>query len=109
MQYRPVVYVHVFVMCCLAAGALAAADWSLVSQGPDIWKLAGALIGLGLLAEVFSTPIGIRKSTASVVYVPALAAVVLLGPAMAEVVAGVVAFLAETVIRLAIAHLRLRL
>ncbi len=99
MQYRPVVYVHVFVMCCLAAGALAAGDWSLVSQGPDIWKLAGALIGLGLLAEVFSTPIGIRKSTASVVYVPALAAVVLLGPAMAAVVAGVVAFLAETVIR----------
>ncbi len=100
MRFRnPGVYVHVLAVCSLAAAALAFVDWSFSSLPPGAWNLVAALTALALLAEVFSTPIGIRKSTASVVFVPYIAAIVLLGPAMATIVAGVTALLAETAIR----------
>lgn len=63
------------------------------------WSAFGALVGLGVLAELFFLRLRVGTTTTAVSFVPYLAAILLGGPGFAMLVAGTTDLVAETLIR----------
>jgi putative nucleotidyltransferase with HDIG domain len=79
---------------------LATAPFDLPTESPSqFWNAFAALVGLGLLAEMFSLQLSLGTVTSAVSFVPYLAGILLLGPAWSLLVAGISELVAETLIR----------
>ena len=96
---RPNVSSYVAAICVVAVGMFAFVNWSIIEATPALRSALASLLGLALLAEVFSTRLSVTNATTAVSFVPYIASMVLLGPAWAIVVAAITEFVAETVIR----------
>jgi putative nucleotidyltransferase with HDIG domain len=96
---RNSVHFYALFLCVVAGALLARAEFALVVDSSSTWNALGALIGLALLSEWAALRERVGTLTTSVSFVPYLAAVIMLGPAWAMLVAGVTELLAEAVIR----------
>lgn len=90
---------YVIVLLGIAAALLLHGDYSIAGAPPAFWNALGALIALALTAEAVSLSIFVGSLTSSVVFVPYLAAILLLGPSWAMAVAGFTELAAEAVLR----------
>ncbi len=82
----------------LAIILLARADWTMYAA-PGLLPAIATLLLITLLSEAGSYRLRVGTVTSSIVFIPYLAAVMLVGPAWAMAIAGVTDFLAETVLR----------
>ncbi|NIM52583.1 MAG: HD domain-containing protein [Gemmatimonadales bacterium] len=88
-------------MCVLAIVLVVRASYE-VPLGPDralLWNTVGVLLAVGLVAEAAAIRIPGTSLTTSVVYVPILAGLLLVGPAWTMLVAAVTEVLSNSVIR----------
>ena len=90
---------YVTALAVLATATLLLADWQQDGAVAGTWIAFVGLLGLALVAELFSTRIAGSTATTSVSFVPYIAAMVLLGPPWTIALAGVTELFAETVIR----------
>jgi putative nucleotidyltransferase with HDIG domain len=81
-----------------AAAVLAQGNWTLPSDPRPLLNCLAAFAALAFLSEVAFLRLP-GSSTSSVSFIPYLAAVVLLGPSWAMLIAGVTFFIADTAIR----------
>jgi len=91
--------IYVLVLTGTAGMLLLRADYSMVGHSDSFWNALGALIALALTAEAASLNIFVGSLTSSVVFVPYLAAVLLLGPGWAMAIAGFTELASEAVLR----------
>jgi hypothetical protein len=99
MRVPRVVAVYVIVICVLAAVLLAQTPFRVPAAGESFWNTLGALAALGVLAEFFSLRLRVGTATSALSFVPYLAAIQLIGPSWAMLLAGATELFAETVIR----------
>jgi putative nucleotidyltransferase with HDIG domain len=101
MRPGPSRFLTLYVTGIVAAALLLLSLSSFDSPARDtlFWNSLFALIGLAMVSEAFSLQLRIGTATSSVVFIPELAAVVLLGPGWAMAVAGLTNFVGEAGIR----------
>jgi putative nucleotidyltransferase with HDIG domain len=100
MALRPQVSTYVYAVLITAVIMLTAADWEAYQQVSGFWTAFASLLGLALLAELFSTRLaGNASTTTAVSFVPYIASIVLLGGPWPMAIAGLTEFVAETVVR----------
>ncbi len=91
--------VYVFGLCVVAGVMLALARFDVPADATLFRNAFVALVGLGFLAEFFSLQLRVGTATSAVSFVPYLAAILLLGPYWAMLVAGFTELVAETLVR----------
>jgi putative nucleotidyltransferase with HDIG domain len=99
MRQPRLVIVYVVATCCFAAVLLAQAEFGVPPDTNLFWNTVAALVVMGLLAEFFSLQLRAGGSTSALSFVPYLAAIQLVGPSWAMLLAGLTELFAETVIR----------
>jgi putative nucleotidyltransferase with HDIG domain len=90
---------YVLAIGALAAVLLAQADFSVPVGRAGFWDALAALAALGIIAELFSLQLRVGTATSAVSFVPYLAAIQLVGPSWAMLIAGFTELFAEAVIR----------
>jgi len=98
------IHLHVSAMCAAAVVVAAAAQvlapvWPLGPRDSSFWNALAALLVLAIISETAFLRLPIGTAISTVVFIPYLASVVLLGPPWAMGIAAVTTFLAETAIR----------
>ena len=83
----------------IAFGLLVWADWTAFRTEPGFWTAVASLTFIALLSEAGSYRLRVGTVTSSIVFIPYLSAVLLVGPAWAMAIAGATDFLAETLLR----------
>lgn len=96
---KMVLRLYVLLLAGAAGALLLRAGFSLPVDSAEFLNALGALFALALVAEAASLSLFVGSVTSSVVFVPVLAAVLLLGPSWAMVIAGVTELVAESVFR----------
>ena len=99
MTHRRVLYVYVVALCLAAAVLLLQSDFAIVGEKTRFWNTFGILLAIGLLTEVFALQVRVGTVTSAVSFIPYLAAVILLGPSWAMLIAGSTELFAETILR----------
>jgi putative nucleotidyltransferase with HDIG domain len=97
---RPRVTTYVYAVLITAVVMLSAANWQAHQQAAGFWTAFASLLGLALVAELFSTRLtGNTATTTAVSFVPYIASIVLLGGPWPMAIAGLTEFVAETIVR----------
>ena len=99
MRVPKAVAAYVLAICGLAALLLTQAEFEVPMGGEVFWNTLGALAALGVLAEFFSLRLRVGTATSALAFVPYLAAIQLIGPSWAMLLAGGTELFAEAVIR----------
>jgi hypothetical protein len=92
----PRVELFVLLVCAAAAYLVANATWE---RSESILSATATLVLLALLTEAGSFKLGVGTSRTSVAFIPYLAAILLVGPAWAMLVAGFTLLISETLFR----------
>lgn len=98
LTVRGALIVYVSSLAVLAGAAFVLADFSIPGDLQRFRDTCAALVGLGIVAEFFSLQLR-AGPTSAVSFVPYLAAIWLVGPAWAMLLAGASELVAETLIR----------
>jgi len=103
MKRPTMLYVYVAAVFVLA-GALCirfvvGGAFAVPREAASFWNAIAALTALGILAEALSLDLRIGTARSSAVFVPHLAAILLVGPAWSMAIAAFVALVAETFLR----------
>ena len=93
MKIRPPsINLYVFVMCGIAAFLLLQAEWRVSGE---LLSAAATVLLIAVVSEAGSVRLGVSTSTSSIAFSPFLAAIVLVGPALAMAVGGLTLFISS--------------
>ena len=97
MKIRPPsINLYVFATCGIAAFLLLQAEW-LVSG--ELLSAAATVLLIAVVSEAGSVRLSVGTSTSSIAFIPFLAAIVLVGPALAMAVGGLTLFISSSLFR----------
>jgi putative nucleotidyltransferase with HDIG domain len=98
------IHLHVFAVCVVAFAVAVASGihdpaWPLGPRDSSFWNALAALLILAVISESAFLKLPVGTATSTVVFIPYLASVVLLGPAWAMVIGAGTTLVAEAAIR----------